>query len=171
MKCLRSLEGILNFTVSNSSADFAALSTSDSLFPCIPIWLGIQQKLIGTHNNNCSIYPRCMDNQYSYYEETVNRKVNLKIVKCVYLDIFSLFFGWKYTRLIWESSRKRFFLNYCSGSHFIFVYWTISVNLNSSVFRAFEFSQFLFENNRIWILIKTYPFRVLVASREDPISE
>ena len=32
------------------------------------------------HNNNCTIYPRCMDDQYSYYEETVNRKVNLKIL-------------------------------------------------------------------------------------------
>ena len=35
-----SVEGILNFTISNLSADFAALSL---LFPCIPIWLGIQQ--------------------------------------------------------------------------------------------------------------------------------
>ena len=38
MKCLRSVEGILNLTliISNSSAEFAALSTS--LFPCMPVW-------------------------------------------------------------------------------------------------------------------------------------
>ena len=36
MKCLRSIEGILNFTISKLSADFAALSAS--LFPCRPIW-------------------------------------------------------------------------------------------------------------------------------------
>ena len=27
-----------------------------------------------------TIYPRCMDDQYSYYKESVNRKVNLKIL-------------------------------------------------------------------------------------------
>ena len=43
MKCLRSVEGILNFTMSNSSEDFATLSSS--LSPCIPIWLGTQQML------------------------------------------------------------------------------------------------------------------------------
>ena len=39
------------------------------------------------HNNNCSIYPRCMDDQYSYFEETVtcNRKVNLKILENVFM--------------------------------------------------------------------------------------
>ena len=44
MKCLRSVEGILNFTISVSSAEFAALSAS--MFPCIAIWLRIQESLI-----------------------------------------------------------------------------------------------------------------------------
>ena len=35
--------------------------------------------LIG-NNNNCTLYPKCIDDQYSYYEETVNRKVNMKIL-------------------------------------------------------------------------------------------
>ena len=73
---------VVNFTISKSSADFASLSVS--LFPCIPIWLGIQQKLTilhdWKHKNNCKIYPRCMYDQYSYYEETGNRKVNVKIL-------------------------------------------------------------------------------------------
>ena len=75
MKGLRSVEGILNFTISSSRADFAALSAS--LFPYIPILLGIQQILTFypdwkhnnnctiyvwmINNNNCTIYPRCMD--------------------------------------------------------------------------------------------------------------
>ena len=41
MRCLSSVERISNFTISNSSADFAALSAS--LFPCIPIWLGFEK--------------------------------------------------------------------------------------------------------------------------------
>ena len=81
LKCLRSVEGNLNLTISNSSADFAVLSAHCSL---VPIWLGIQQLRIfypdWKHNDNWTIYSRCMDDQYSYYEETVNRKVNLKIL-------------------------------------------------------------------------------------------
>ena len=42
-KCLRSVERNFKFTISKSSAGFAALSAS--LFPCIPTWLGIQQQL------------------------------------------------------------------------------------------------------------------------------
>ena len=81
LKCLRSVEGNLNLTISNSSADFAVLSAHCSL---VPIWLGIQQLRIfypdWKHNDNWTIYSRWMDYQYSYYQETVNRKLNLKIL-------------------------------------------------------------------------------------------
>ena len=59
-----SVEGISEFTISNSIADYVAISAS--LFPWIPIWLVL-----------FIIYTRCMDDQYSYYVETVNRKVRL----------------------------------------------------------------------------------------------
>ena len=26
------------------------------------------------NNNNCTLYPRCIDDQYSHYEQTVDRK-------------------------------------------------------------------------------------------------
>ena len=42
-KMLKDCLMVLNFIISKSSADFAALFTS--LFLCVPIWLGIQQKL------------------------------------------------------------------------------------------------------------------------------
>ena len=76
MKYLRSVEGILNFTISISSAEFVASSRvyqsgleSSRCLLVYSYW---------KHNNNCTIYPRCMDDQYSYYEQTVNRNVNQK---------------------------------------------------------------------------------------------
>ena len=40
----------------------------------------VDYSILTGNNNNCTIYPRCIVDQYSYYGETVNRKVNLKIM-------------------------------------------------------------------------------------------
>ena len=145
MKCLRSVEGILNLIISNSSADFAALSAS--LFRVYQDGLESSRYWLfypdWKHNNNCTIYPRCMNDQYSYYKETLNWKY---CKMCIFSHLYilkskfsCLCFGWKYSRLIWESSGKYVFINYCGSSHFVFVFWTISVNLNSILFPNLEF--------------------------------
>ena len=64
-----------NFKLYNFEVECVFCSLSASLFPWIPIWLGIIQKMTIFTLIRCIIYPRCMDDQYSYYDETLNRKV------------------------------------------------------------------------------------------------
>ena len=139
MKCLRSAEGISNFIISKSSAVLQL-----HLLHCTPV------NQFGLESSRSWLFYR------DWKQESESEK---RCKKCIFIHLYMLkskfyclCFGRKYSRLIWEYSRKHVFINYW-GSHFI-LSWTISVNRNSCFFLILKFSQFLFENKICFSFLK-----------------